>query len=215
MAINYLSLEKSELELKESFLDMLKSSYKLHLYLYETITSKDKISEEKLEKFLEYNTRISDKKRDIRDDAMWIISKDQPRSSHLRFVIAILYSIKDGERISQYAYNVAKGVSKYPLSISMTEWIPKLLKFSNLFFQKIINVVSKEEIDKYEEDIRNDAKAFRDYYKKFIKTIIRKNMLNSDESIEMYFNFSIIVKYLERTVDHLLEIYKNFLLISS
>ena len=163
---------------------------------------------------MELKTRINDLKRDIRDDSIWIISKDQPRASHLRFIIAILYSIKDNERISQYAYNVAKWINKYPLSLNMRSSIPLLLKKSNLFFQKIINVVSSDSVNEYETEIKKDALEYRSFYKEFVKGMIKKNNLNSDESIDMYFNISLIFKCFERTVDHLLEIFKNFMLIS-
>ena len=214
MAINFLSLEKSEIELKENFIDLLKQTQSLHEKLYDYLVNNIPIDEEKLEDFLELKTRINDLKRDIRDDSIWIISKDQPRASHLRFIIAILYSIKDNERISQYAYNVAKWINKYPLSLNMRSSIPLLLKKSNLFFQKIINVVSSDSVNEYETEIKKDALEYRIFYKEFVKGMIKKNNLNSDESIDMYFNISLIFKCFERTVDHLLEIFKNFMLIS-
>lgn len=214
MAINFLSLEKSEIELKENFIDLLKQTQYLHEKLYDCLVNNIPIDEEKLEDFLELKTRINDLKRDIRDDSIWIISKDQPRASHLRFIIAILYSIKDNERISQYAYNVAKWINKYPLSLNMRSSIPLLLKKSNLFFQKIINVVSSDSVNEYETEIKKDALEYRIFYKEFVKGMIKKNNLNSDESIDMYFNISLIFKCFERTVDHLLEIFKNFMLIS-
>ena len=45
---------------------------------------------------------------EILDDCIWTISKYQPVANHLRFVISIINSIKDLERMADYVISTAK-----------------------------------------------------------------------------------------------------------
>ncbi|MBD5445940.1 MAG: hypothetical protein HDR31_01330, partial [Mycoplasma sp.] len=79
MAINIYSLEKSEIDLKNNFLEFFSMCQKMCLRALNEIESTE-ISEDAIEKFLSYKIRANEKKRDIRDECIWIISKDQPRA---------------------------------------------------------------------------------------------------------------------------------------
>ena len=105
MAINFFSLEKSEFELKQSFIEFLEMCYRYHVKASE-ILKNNEISDEMVSEMGIKKMKAKEKKRDVKDDCIWIISKDQPRANHLRFIVAILYSARDLERIAEQAYNI-------------------------------------------------------------------------------------------------------------
>lgn len=126
MAINIHSLIKSEKELSSSFVSLFKFCFKMHTRLLEYMNN-DSINETTLEKFQSYKNKVMELKNNLRDDCIWIISKDQPRSTHLRYIIAIIYSIKDLERISEYAYNIFFYSYKIKLSDDYKKEMIKIL----------------------------------------------------------------------------------------
>lgn len=214
MAINFLSLEKSELELNDNFLSLVSLCRKMYIKLATMVDNKI-ITQESLDKMEEYHNRVNESRRDIRDDCIWIISKDQPRASHLRYIIAVLYSIKDIERMSDYAYTISRILKKEKITTVMVNRLSSLLGKSIDFYDCIIDVLSKDDLSEYEEKIQSMFNSFRSDYKNFLTNSIElfsKTLSPSDVSqfISYYFNFSIIIKYIDRIVDHCLSIYKNF-----
>ncbi len=214
MAINFLSLEKSELELNDNFLSLVSLCRKMYIKLATMVDNKI-VTQESLDKMEEYHNRVNESRRDIRDDCIWIISKDQPRASHLRYIIAVLYSIKDIERMSDYAYKISRILKKEKITTVMVNRLSSLLGKSIDFYDCIIDVLSKDDLSEYEEKIQSMFNSFRIDYKNFLTNSIElfsKTLSPSDVSqfISYYFNFSIIIKYIDRIVDHCLSIYKNF-----
>lgn len=214
MAINFLSLEKSELELNDNFLSLVSLCRKMYIKLATMVDNKI-VTQESLDKMEEYHNRVNESRRDIRDDCIWIISKDQPRASHLRYIIAVLYSIKDIERMSDYAYTISRILKKEKITTVMVNRLSSLLGKSIDFYDCIIDVLSKDDLSEYEEKIQSMFNSFRSDYKNFLTNSIElfsKTLSPSDVSqfISYYFNFSIIIKYIDRIVDHCLSIHKNF-----
>lgn len=219
MAINYLSLAKSELELNESFLSLIALCRKMYVKLATMIDNKI-ITQESLDKMEEYHNRVNENRRDIRDDCIWIISKDQPRASHLRYIIAVLYSIKDIERMSDYAYIISRILKKEKITKEMVAKLSSLLSKSIEFYDCIINALKKGNLNDHEETIQLMFNNFRVAYKSFLTNSIgtlskNLNPTNLSQFIEYYFNFSIVIKYIDRIVDHCLSIYKNFVIIKN
>lgn len=216
MAINFLSLKKSENDLNEQFLSLLKLSRKMYSRLITMIENKV-VTQEDTEKMDNYRSRINESRRDIRDDCIWIISKDQPRANHLRFIIAVLYSIKDIERISDYAFTISNILKKEKITSSMIVNMTSLLEKAIIFYDKVIESLNSDDLELYEEELSTLFSQFRIDYKEFLTSNIKKfsktNNLNQETFIEYYFNFSIVVKYIDRVVDHGMSIYKNFMMI--
>lgn len=215
MAINFISLEKSEIELNKNFLSLVKLCRKMYSKLGDMFDSKT-ITENNIEKMELLKNQINESRRDIRDDCVWIISKDQPRAGHLRFIIAVLYSIKDIQRMSEYALTIAKILFNEKLTSRMIKHCNQLFKSSILFFDKVIKLLSTAEVEKYEEQVSNLFNDFRKIYKLFLTESIDTFSVNNSNKkidIENYFNFSIVIKYIDRIVDHAQSIYNNFMLI--
>lgn len=214
MAINIHSLIKSEKELSNNFVSLFKFCFKMHTRLLEYI-NKDSINESSLEKFQNYRNKVTELKNNIRDDCIWIISKDQPRSTHLRYIIAILYSIKDLERISEYAYNIFFYSCKIKLSDSYKKEMIKILAKSNATFSELMNMFEKNVVTDLEDKYIEEINKFKDFYKTFIKNNFSKLMLSADKNSDDFYHFSIMIKYTERTIDHIEAIFNNFIIIKS
>lgn len=218
MSINFISLKKSESELNNNFSSLIELTRKMGVRLYSIIENK-KVTQEDIDKIESYKSRITELRHDIRDDCIWTISKDQPRANHLRFIIAILYSLKDIERISDYLWDIVKTLKKEKISIDMINNLEQLMKNSIVFFDKVIETLNDESLNSYEDEIYSMFSKFRESYKLFltntVKTFAKKSIVNKniEKYIEYYFNFSVVIKYVDRIVDHYLHIYKNFLLV--
>lgn len=214
MAINIHSLIKSEKELSNNFVSLFKFCFKMHTRLLEYI-NKDCINEISLDKFQNYKNKVMELKNNIRDDCIWIISKDQPRSTHLRYIIAILYSIKDLERISEYAYNIFFYSYKIKFSDSYKKEMMKILTKSNETFSKLMNMFENNVVTNLEDAYIEEINKFKDFYKTFVKSNFSKLKLSIDKNTDDFYHFSIMIKYAERTIDHIESIFNNFVIIKS
>lgn len=218
MAINFYSLEKSEFELKQSFLEFVDMCYRYHVKACELL-KESTISDEMISKMLAKKMKAKEKKRDIKDDCIWIISKDQPRANHLRFIVAILYSSRDLERIAEQAYNIVWYSKKiWPLknnvSNPLKNIVIKCLENSNVFFEKMIEIFkSHSDFSKYLDDVKETIAKFRTEYKSILSEALKDLSLSINNQVDFIFSFSIVMKYIDRTIDHLWSIYDNFLMI--
>lgn len=219
MAINFYSLEKSEYELKQSFLEFVDMCYRYHVKASE-ILKQETISDESVSVMLSKKTKAKEKKRDIKDDCIWIISKDQPRANHLRFIVAILYSSRDLERIAEQAYNIVWyskkiwSLANKNLSKPIKNIVIKCLENSNVFFEKMADIFkSHSDYAKYLDDVKSTIAKFRAEYKLILSEALKDLSLSIDHQVDFIFSFSIVMKYIDRTIDHLWSIYDNFLMI--
>ncbi len=219
MATNFFSLEKSEFELKQSFLEFANMCYKHHLKACE-ILKENEISDAIVSDMALKKTKAKDKKRDIKDDCIWIISKDQPRSNHLRFIVAILYSSRDLERIAEQAYNIVWYsrriwlLTNNKLSKMLKKIVIKSLENSNLFFKSMLEIFkSDSDYSKYLEEVKTLVTNCRVEYKSILSNALKEVSLGSASQVDFIFSFSVVMKYIDRTIDHLWSIFDNLLTI--
>lgn len=205
MAINYNSLIGSETKLKEYFFNFIDFNYSLHKKAWSFIID-GKLNDEAIE-ILQHDEEISDTlEKDILDECVWIISKDQPRASHLRFIISIIYSAKDLERISDYALNIANALRNKTLN---KDELKLLKKISNEYIgtmKKIIHLIKKENFSNYYQDSKNIKKDFALLYRDTMQEILKTSKKNNDS-----FNSLLsVMKSIDRTVDHIFNVFTNF-----
>lgn len=214
MAINIYSLVKSEVDLKNNFLEFFSMCQRMCLRALNEIQSKE-ISEDAIEKFLSYKIRANEKKRDIRDECIWTISKDQPRASHLRFIIAILYSIRDLERVAEQSYNVLFFSKKFKLPIQLRKFLGDILQLINVSLARMYEIIKDNDCEKYEAEITGIFEKFKEKYKNVTTTLIEKVFGEIKNKAQVIYNFSIVMKYLDRIMDHMMTVYDNFLMIKN
>ncbi|MGL4647126.1 MAG: hypothetical protein ACRCVI_00115 [Mycoplasmoidaceae bacterium] len=212
MAPNYELLLHSEHELSISFFESLDHLLEAHNYTWKFIFT-NKLDDRKLEKIKDKISYFSEASvtnhKDILDECVWIISKDQPRANHLRYIISMIYSTKDMDEIS-------KGPKKILDNINFISEISKSLeKIVALYldiFSKMINLLREKDIEKNYEKSRNLKTLFINEYNKFMEKILNEEI---KKSREYYITVYKTVKILDRTIDHLFNIFDNFRFIKS
>lgn len=214
MAINFMSLAKSEIELKQSFNEYLTLCYNLYSRVGE-ILKKGKVEESHIMEINEYKILAKEKKRDLRDDCIWIISKDQPRANHLRFIIAVLYSIRDIERIAEQSYNILWYWKNSNLKQSLSEIINGIMLSSKKIFKNMKKILEEKDVTKHYETMKNLSNDFKEKYRISLSEAIEKCPSNKKEDFDYMYTFSIIMKYIDRTFDHLFSIHQNFAMIKN
>lgn len=159
----------------------------------------------------EYKIKAKEKKRDVRDDCIWIISKDQPRANHLRFIIAILYSIRDLERIAEQAYNIIWYYKNSTPTEKFKKLIIESIQESLSIFKSLKKIYEEKDVTKHVETVKKYAESFKDFYKSTLANV----MNNSKQNFEDIYTFTIVMKYIDRTMDHLWSIFQNFSMIKN
>ncbi len=206
MATNYNSLVSSENKLKEQFYEYLDSTYMIHKKLWDYILN-EKLDESALADLNNDEERSDNWERDILDECVWIISKDQPRSSHLRFIISIIYSAKDLERISDYAIDIAEEISKSKPSKKEMEHFKKVSNEYLNFFKAFIEVIKKKNVS----EMYTKAKNLKESFLKFYDDEIKKMLKPSSEKTAIDFHMiTLVMKSIDRSVHHIYNVFSNF-----
>ena len=209
MPSNYNTLLSSEKELSELFFDNLEHLLKMHKFLWTNILEKknDKRVKDKIAFYTEESVK---KNKDILDDCIWIISKDQPRANHLRFIISMIHSVKDMEALSKYPNKI---LAIYSNEIKISKSLEKLVKNYLDIFQEVIKMLKQKQAEaNYKKSLNlkdNFLKIYEDFLQKDLN--IKSDKFNNKNYLDMYK----IVKSLDKTIDHLFNLFDNFKFIKS
>lgn len=217
MSTNYSMMRESESMLLKDFNSYFKYVIDIHQNLYGMLTdaTTDNIihtlDDANYQKIEYQNDKASSIYEDILDDALWMIQKNEPRASHLRFIISLVNSIKDIERISDYVLIIAKFFHKREVSQHVFDIFIDAYKQTN----DLISLIYKEFVNKYVEEFREDVNNSIEEYHKYLKNKIRTCVLlfsETDLSIQNKTLIDLITCFgaLERTVEHVDNIIKSF-----
>ncbi|MGL4617164.1 MAG: hypothetical protein ACRCUM_02900 [Mycoplasmoidaceae bacterium] len=209
MPSNYNTLLSSEKELSDLFFENLEHLLKIHKFLWVSI-KEDKKKEKIKEKIAFYTEESIKKCKDILDDCVWIISKDQPRANHLRFIISMIHSVKDMEALSKYPNKI---LAIYSDQIKITKSLDKLVKSYLEIFQEVIKMLKQKQVEVNYKKSMELKENFLKIYNDFIQNELnlKSNKLNSKNFLDIYN----IVKALDKTIDHLFNLFDNFKFIKS
>ncbi|MGL5640151.1 MAG: hypothetical protein ACRDCD_00630 [Mycoplasmoidaceae bacterium] len=209
MPSNYNTLLSSEKELSDLFFDNLEHLLKMHKFLWVSISEKKNYKKVK-EKIAFYTEESIKKSKDILDDCVWIISKDQPRANHLRFIISMIHSVKDLEALSKYPNKI---LAIYSDEIKITKSLEKLVKSYLEIFQEVIKMLKQKQAEtNYKKSLElkeNFLKIYDDFIQKDLN--LKSNKINNKNYLDTYK----IVKSLDKTIDHLFNLFDNFKFIKS
>ena len=97
---NYKHLKQEEKELVNSFKTFLKNVLFFFEKQYKSFILKGN-AEEMLDESIDMDKKYSSECRDILDDCIWFIQKNEPRANHLRLIVALINSLNDIKRISK------------------------------------------------------------------------------------------------------------------
>ncbi|MGL6125346.1 MAG: hypothetical protein ACRC1F_02525 [Metamycoplasmataceae bacterium] len=206
MATNYNALIKSEKNLKKMVVDFLDYSYETHSKLWNYIYSEE--DGHKLIDSISINTKESEQKaRDLVDECIWTISKDDPRANHLRFIISIIYCSKDIEKSISYSLSIAKIFVRKQISNEQILMIKKVVKNYLDLFSEYIEIYKKQKI----KDVFDlTEKMYFDFIEHTHETTkkIRRELTKDDHELD-YFPISQIIKSIESTLERIKSIFTN------
>lgn len=212
---NYESLKSSEQNLRGLFFDFYNHVIMIESKILERFSSKKPFDEEILNQVKEWENKSNNFEAQIMDEACWIISKDSPKANHLRFIIAILNSIKDLERISDYMLYITKYMFYHQnLPIQAIELITSAFKKAHEVSVEYLKLVDQKDYYKYYDkavEIEADhQKHFNEIMVKIAELLSPTKGVIVNESIP---GAIIVLKNIERSVDHSINIVENFVYI--
>ena len=218
MPSNYEILKNSENQSFSMFSNYVQHVIKTWKELLQTIENKTYKEKTVYDRFVKLENRSNNYEAEILDECIWIISKNQPVANHLRFIIAILNSIIDLERMADYAMSMIKYfyTSEDKLSEKVESLTVTILKESIQAIEKILNnVLSKYAMESYKEGVKIQTQ----FNKKYKEHLIELSKILSNQTAKQIGNMMtgniINIKYMERSVDHAINITENFLFIKN
>ena len=215
MPANYSLLKDSENELLERFRAFATHVISSWKKLYKTLQNKEPMSNETLMEFFELEDQSNHFEAEILDESIWAISKNQPVGNHLRFIIAILNSITDLERMADYVMSTAKFFNRHPkIDAKIYDLLVISIKDSSNYIEKILDcLTNKKAVESYEAAVEYQ----RNYQKKYAETMVDLSKIMHSKTAKQIADILtgtiIIFKHIERNVDHALNIAENFLYI--
>lgn len=209
--INYNQLKQDEKEIINRFKQFL--NHVMHFY------------EETFNEFIHnkncelafYESIDIDKKnigfcRDILDDCIWFIQRNEPRANHLRLIVAIINSLNDIKRISSYTVTLSKYYYKRINDID-EQTVKVIAEIGTLTIKSshsLCNIIEQFDF----VDMKKKAnKIFDDYiekYKKMFYDSIHSTLETSKKTNTKFIaNLVVVLKNFDRTIDHLMNIIEN------
>ena len=218
MSSNYQLVKTSEKELTQHFFKFYHHVRNEWKKLIAILKESKTISDENYKVFKKMENKSNHMEADILDESIWSISRNQPVANHLRFVISIIYSISDLERMADYVINCVNIIrqnkfTNYAIAVALDAF-----KLSFDCMEKIFKLLETKEKIKVDPIVAyHQANVVINYYRTEYKEILKDLSKiiydkNTPEQIETILSsISIIVKYSERNVDHSVNILENFI----
>lgn len=221
MSVNYSITKASEQELKASFFKFYSHVYKTWNQLVHVLEEKTKITLSDLEQFFQAEEKSNRFKAHILDQCIWNISRCQPIANHLRFVIAIMYSINDLERMADYIISSARyiyqhAIDEKPAINLIVTTIKNSIEIMNKMIRQLKNPmnIKKNYLRAHKKTVEL-AKAYRVQYNASLKKLsgIMFKQDSAQDINNIMTGIAVIMKSAERNVDHALNIIENFIYI--
>ncbi len=206
MATNYNSLVSSENKLKEQFYEYLDLTYLIHKKLWDYISS-GKLDDSAIADLNNDEEKSDNWERDILDECVWIISKDQPRSSHLRFIISIIYSAKDLERVADYAIDIAEDIISNKVSKEEMDHFKRVSSEYLSFFKAFIEIIKKKNVSEFYPKAKKLKENFLAFYDEEVKKMLK--LASSKKPLDFH-TITLVMKSIDRSVHHIYNVFSNF-----
>lgn len=217
MAINFDTLKSSEENLRKMFLKFYNHVLQSQDYLYKKFKVSKKLTPLQYAHIIANEKKANKMEAQILDETSWIISKDMPRAAHLRFLIAIIRSIKDLERMGDFVERVATNLQHQKnVDKDVQRWICLLMKHSYNFSKEIYRNIASGAHQTKNYYINRASSMFYEFsakYREYFKTIGEK-IFRSKKDLNQKVAIFTAIKHIERNADHAFNILENFIYIS-
>ena len=209
---NYLLLKESERDILDNLKVYFSKTIDSYKYLYESSTNETS-DDDIYEKIKSMNKKSFRRSEDILFESTWLIQKHQPKTKHLRIFIAIIYSIKDLERINAYIYKYTRFSIKKSKSFEDVKFKDFFLQFLDLIIQtmdSIFKVFEKFDFPEMLEESEEIFKKFLIKYDAIFFNFIDYIHTNKEIDTVEISKAVIIAKNFDRTIDHCMNIIESF-----
>ncbi len=209
---NYLLLKESEQDILDNLKIYFSKTIDSYQYLYDSSTN-ETTDDDIYEKIKSMNKKSFRRSEDILFESTWLIQKHQPKTKHLRIFIAIIYSIKDLERINTYIYKYTRFSIKKSKSFEDVKFKDFFLQFLELTIRTMDSIFKIFEKFDFPEMLEESEEIFKkflvEYDAIFFNFIDYINDNNEIDTVEIS-KAVIIAKNFDRTIDHCMNIIESF-----
>lgn len=213
MAINYQSLKISEKELQNYFMSYAKHILNMQEILLKLLKDEKAITPSIFKKVETMENKANEFEAEIMNECIWVISKDMPRANHLRFIIAIINSIKDLERMADYVIASVAIFYKSKQPKEMYRWGNQVWQKAHILFRAAYNqllISTKNNGEFYRKVVVPSYNKFAKEYKNILKQVFA---YLSKAKNHPAFQILDIFRDAERTASHMTNIVENFVFI--
>lgn len=209
MSINFQFIKSSEHQLFKEFKHIYNYVIESHVFMYDTLVKKtDNMNlgfDQQIIDTIQFRYKQVDIMiNDLLSNCVWNIQKNEPRANHLRFIIAIINSLRDMEFLNNSYLSLLKFFMKRQLSQDIYKHFLEAYKVTNNVSNTIL-----EELETHNRlHIGNErlVTTFGEYHK-YLKNLIRTSILIYSENSNMLDNKTLIdlithFGMLERMVEH-------------
>ncbi|MGL5630679.1 MAG: PhoU domain-containing protein [Mycoplasmoidaceae bacterium] len=161
---NYDIVIETEDKIFKEFQEYVSQSILVHHEIWNIIFKKRK-NEADLERIDNLEEEANFLQKNLIDDTVWAISKAQPRANHLRYIIALIYSIKDIERLIDTGFEIFRATN-YTKDYDFNEFktivslylklLIKLEKYMGVNYKENIERIKLEK-NKFDEKFYSEA----------------------------------------------------------
>ncbi|WAA12092.1 phosphate signaling complex protein PhoU [Fervidibacillus halotolerans] len=149
---------------------------------------------------------------EIIDNAIMIITKQQPVATDLRKIIMTIRIATDFERVADFAVNIAKSTIRLgkrtdPSMIGVLTNLHRMYEISNQMLIEGLNAFKEEDVKLAKIVAEMDDEVDR-LYGETIKELFNIHQKNPDH-INYVTQLLFICRYLERTADHITNVAEN------
>lgn len=220
MATNYSTLKSAETELTKRFYDYIDHTRQMHETALKALVAirdgQDYLPHTQRVYAMERVANLT--KADILDEATWTISREQPRASDLRFLIAIICSITDLERICDYAKGIARFLNRFnKMPAPALEIAIHLERLSIAGYVEIFEIFKEREAEMayhHAAKMQSDfGQAYLKAFKQLGSMLIKEPQMLLQNDGEMFLNLIILFKHVERVIDHVTNVTEYFVYI--
>lgn len=216
MSVNYGLLKESENEIMGEFRIFYDYIIEIQSALYNSlIARKDQnITEEDFDNIQSMVKKAEIMHNDLLSNCIWLIQKNEPRASHLRFIIAIVYSIKSLLYISDGVVKIANFFYKKKIIAELFKEFLTAYEDTIELSKEIANSLTERDISIVVQNLKDKF----DTYHQEIKNLVRKCAYIHDDNLyrdnKDLINFIINVGRLERLIERQENILSDFSYIS-
>lgn len=216
MAINFDTLKASEDNLRKMFLRFYNHVLQSQDYLYKKFQVSKKLTPLQYAHIITNEKKANKMEAQILDETSWIISKDMPRAAHLRYLIAIIRSIKDLERMADFVERVATTLqNQKEIDNNIHRAICRLMKGSYEFSKEIYRNIHSGAHQTRSYYLNRATTMFYDFSAKYRACFkeIGEKIFRSKKDIKTKIAIFTAIKHIERNADHAFNILENFMYI--